>query len=103
MICLAMIHWIMDIKHLVKWSEPFKIMGMNALFVYILSGVIAKFTHRIQMSYNGEDVVLKNWVYLNFESFLDPFNASLLYAILKVTLLFLVAWWLWKKKIFIKV
>ncbi|MBT8220325.1 MAG: DUF1624 domain-containing protein [Bacteroidia bacterium] len=101
--CLAFIHWVMDIKFISKWATPFKIMGMNALFIYILSGVIAKFTHRIPLSFEGESVVLKQWIYLNLKTILDPTNASLMYAIIKVSILCLVAWWMWKKQIFIKV
>ena len=41
-VCLAMFYWLIDVKGYKTWSTPFVIYGMNAITVFVLSGLIAK-------------------------------------------------------------
>ncbi|GAB3660049.1 DUF5009 domain-containing protein [Echinicola sediminis] len=101
---LALCYWILDIKHWTKWSIPFVIYGMNAITVFFLSGIIAKLFGYIKVDLNGESVSLKLFLQeVLFNEWLLPKNASLAGAFLMVILLFLPAYYLWKKNIIIKV
>jgi predicted acyltransferase len=84
---------------------PFTIYGMNALFIFALSSLIAKMLNFIKMSSpNGGLMPLKSWLYAPFKTLpLSMENQSLLFAILFNALMFLIAWAMWKKKWFVKV
>ncbi len=84
---------------------PFTIYGMNALFIFALSSLTAKMLNFINMSSpNGGLMPLKSWLYAPFRTLLlSPENQSLLFAIMFNALMFLIAWFMWKKKWFVKV
>lgn len=102
---LALIYWFTDVLDYKKWSNPFVIFGMNPLFLYVLSGLLAKLLIYTKWeTATGETQSLWGWIYGNiFESILSPKSASLAFAISFVLIHLLVGWILWKRKIFIKV
>lgn len=58
----------------------------------------------IKFSVNGEDYTLKSWLYEEvYRAIASPINASLLYAIMWIFLFYLLARWMKKKNIIIKV
>jgi len=85
--------------------RPFTIYGMNALFIFALSGFIAKMLGFIKFAQDGGGTVsLKGALYAPLQSLpIAPVNASLLFAILFNLAMFAVAWFMWKKKWFVKV
>ena len=53
---------------------------------------------------DGAPVSLKGWIYGTlFVPYFSPVNASTLFAICFILVMYVVVWALWKKKIFIKV
>lgn len=102
---LAACHWLIDIQGMKTWSKPFLFYGMNAIFVFVASGLIAKIVGRIKVSDDvGGEISLWTMIYKNvFESWLEPINASLLFAVSLVSLFGLLLWWMFRKKIFIKI
>jgi predicted acyltransferase len=104
-ICLAMFYWLVDVKGYKKWATPFVIYGMNAITVFVLSGVVARTMALIR--WTGEDGTkwdVKSAIYQKvFVPIASPVNASLLWAIAFISVMFLVVWFMWKKKWFLKV
>ena len=101
---LGVIYWIVDILGYKWWTKPFVVYGMNALFVYIMSGLVAKLLGRIQWATSAGTQSLSNWIHTTFFTpYLDAYNASLAYALLHVAFFWLLAWVLYKRKVFIKV
>ncbi|MFZ0489885.1 MAG: DUF5009 domain-containing protein [Salegentibacter sp.] len=83
-----------------KWTYFFQSFGRNPLFIYIMSGVLVMLIDIIWIY--GES--LQPWIYHNFYlSWLTGKNASLAYAISYMLLMWLIGYWLDKKKIYIKV
>jgi predicted acyltransferase len=84
---------------------PFTIYGMNALFIFALSGLVAKMLGFIKIGQvSGITIPLKGVLYAPLTSLpIAPVNASLLFAILFNLAMFFVAWLMWKKKWFVKV
>lgn len=84
---------------------PFTIYGMNALFIFALSGLIAKMMGFIKVAgSNGANVPLKAFLYAPIQSLpLSPVNQSLAFAVLFNLAMFAIAAFMWKKKWFIKV
>ena len=105
LLTLGVIYWITDVLNYKKGTKPFVIYGMNALAVYVLSGILADTFNAIKWANAaGETISLKGWIYHTFmTSLLNDYNASLAWALFNVLLTFLVALILYKKKIFIKV
>jgi predicted acyltransferase len=96
----AACYWLIDVHGIKRWSKLFTFYGMNALFVFVASGLLVKTLSRIKV---GEDSVLSFIYKAGFESWLMPINASLLYAISLVALFGLLLWWMYSRKIFIKI
>lgn len=71
--------------------------GKNPLFIYALSIVWAKTLYLIPVG----DVSLYQWAFMQLGRIFSPVNASLCFALLCVALMWLVAWWLDRRKIII--
>jgi predicted acyltransferase len=100
LLTLATIWWLVDVKGYDGWIKPFVWFGMNPLAIYILHEVIAIALGSIPV---GEGSAY-SWIYENvFNSWLDPYAASLAFAIMMVLINLVAAWWMYKRKIFIKV
>ncbi|MBK5722447.1 DUF5009 domain-containing protein [Dysgonomonas sp. Marseille-P4677] len=101
---LALLIWIIDIKGYKRWSVFFESFGVNPLFIYVLAGVIAILAGQPFFTYENELISAKKIIYsvVLQPSFGDYFG-SLLYAILFVSICWLVGNILYKKKIYIKI
>lgn len=88
MLALAFLAYLLDVKGYEKPFVPFKAMGMNALMAFVFSGVIAK-------SYGFFGFAPSRYFGANE-------YASLLWALIFVTIIFTLLWILYKKKIVIK-
>lgn len=88
-----------------RWSQPFVIYGMNALFVFALSGFVAKMFGYVKFAQpDGKLRTLGETLYAPLAALpIGAVNTSLLHAVLFDACMFAVAWLLWRKKIFIKV
>ena len=75
--------------------------GKNALFIYALSGLFPKLLSMIHVAGGN----LWSWFYEHVTSKFPgrPENGSLLFAISFVLLLWAIAYWMNRKKIYIKV
>lgn len=104
-ICLAMFYWIIDVKGYSKWATPFVIYGMNAITVFVLAGVVGRLLGLIHVAQpDGTSTSLQRYIFETFYlPIASPINASLLYAITFILVMFLVVWLMWKKKWFLKV
>ena len=100
LLTLSTIWWLVDVKGYKGWIKPFVWFGMNPLFIYILHEVIAMVLGMIRIG----DTSAYHWIYENvFHSWMGPYIASLAFAIMMVLINLVVAWVLYKRKIFIKV
>ena len=88
-----------------RWCKPFTIYGMNALFIFAFSGLVAKMLGFIHIA--QPDGAPKSLAVLSYAPVraldLAPVNTSLLYALLFNAAMFAIAWVMWRKKWFVKV
>lgn len=84
---------------------PFVIYGMNALFIFAFSGLVAKMLGFVVLAQpDGGARSLGAALYAPLAATgLAPVNSSLLYALLFNAAMFSVAWLMWRKKWFVKV
>ncbi len=93
------------------WSRFFDVFGKNPLFIFVLSGLLPRTLALIRIpagvneSAKPKYLSPLGWMYEHIckPLFSDPRNASLLYALIFITFMWLLAWILDKKKIYIKV
>ncbi len=102
---LAFCYWLIDIKKYRAWATPFVIFGVNAIALFVGSGLMARLMGLIKVpGPDGTKVALKTWIYDNlFLSWAAPPNASLAFAIVFILLWLGLMWILYRQKIFIKV
>jgi predicted acyltransferase len=76
-------------------ARPWEIVGINAIFVFVASGILANL---LATSHVG-DQTTKQWLYENlFTSWIaDPYLASLAYALATVAFWWLVLWAMWRR------
>ena len=105
-------YWLMDANASMKLRDktqlvfqPFTIYGVNALFIFAFSGLIARMLGTINFPQPaGGPISLKDLLYAPIQSLaVATVNASLLFAILFNLSMFFIAWLMWKRKWFIKV
>jgi predicted acyltransferase len=104
-VIFAMFYWLIDVKGYRKWSIPLTIYGMNAIAVFVLSGLIGRLLYLIKVTQDdGTLMSLQQHIYVHYVVPLaSPLNASLLYALCFITMMFLVVWFMWWRKWFVKV
>ncbi|HWQ32645.1 MAG TPA: DUF5009 domain-containing protein [Blastocatellia bacterium] len=102
---LALCYWAVDIRGYKRWTKPFVIFGVNALALYVLSGLMARVMGVIPvMKADGTPGDLKTFLYERlFASWLAPLNASLAFALAYVLFWLGLMTILYRRRIFIKV
>ena len=102
---LGFCYWLIDIKGYRKWSKPFVIFGVNALVLFVGSGVLGRILSLIKLpAAEGKTVSLQKAIFDNvFLPLASPINASLLYAISFILFWLFLMWLLYRKQIFIKI
>lgn len=102
---LGFCFYLIDIKDYKKWTKPFVIFGVNALALFVFSGLLAKTLGLIKVTgAEGREVSLQRWIFESvFLPFAEPVNASLLYALTYILFWLFLMWLLYRKRIFIKV
>lgn len=104
MVVLAGCYWWIDIKGHRRWAAPFVVFGVNAIAAYVLSGLVARTLLFTTVNAPGEPAPLQTWIFERlFEPLASPINASLIYAIVQVLLIWVVMLVLFRRRIFIKV
>ncbi len=105
LLTLGVCYWLIDVKRMSWWSKLFVIFGVNALALYVFSGILSNLLGAVSIdSADGKSISLQEWIYNNlFLSWADPINASLFYALSYVGFWLLMMWVLYRNRIFIKV
>jgi predicted acyltransferase len=104
-ICFSIYYWLIDVRGYRRWAMPFVIFGKNAIAAYVLSGVLDTALRFIRVEqYGGTNVSLRTYLFDGvFSRLASPMNASLLFAIGFVLMMFVVVWIMWKKSWFLKI
>ncbi|MCA6377181.1 MAG: DUF1624 domain-containing protein [Cytophagales bacterium] len=101
---LAACYWLIDVQGVKKWSTPFIYYGMNAIFVFVASGLLVKALTRIKIGEGENELSLWSYLYQNlYASWLSPKNASLGFAVTLILFFLVILWQMYQRKIFVKV
>ena len=102
---LAACYWAIDIRGWRGWTKPFVILGTNAITLFAGSALLVKTLNLIRVATDdGRDVAVSRYAYQHwFVPLASPKNASLLYALANLAVLFLVLAWMYRRKLFLRV
>jgi predicted acyltransferase len=98
-VVFACCYWLVDVLGWKRFARPFAIYGMNAITVYVLSGLLARMLGIIRVDGRPLQAVLYENVFVTLAS---PKNASLLYALANVLLLYGAAYVMHRRKWFVR-
>ena len=107
-IVLGMAIEILDVRNITKWSKPFQVFGMNPLIIYVFSGAIVKLMLIVfkWTDAAGDTVNAYSWLWTQIFSQIAPNHlkfGSFLMAVFHLLLCYAVGFWMYKRKIIIKV
>jgi predicted acyltransferase len=105
LLTLAFCYWLIDIKGYKRWAWPFVVFGVNALPLFVFSGIMARLLGMIRVAGpEGKDITLQQWIFNNvFLSWASPINASLAFAICFIIFWLFLMWLLYRRNILVKV
>ncbi|MBM3724830.1 MAG: DUF5009 domain-containing protein [Acidobacteria bacterium] len=93
-------YWLIDGQGWRRGTRWLAIYGMNAITIYVLSGLIAKTMGLIRLG----ELTAKGWVMQNIcLALASGPNASLLYALANVAVCYAAAWWMYSRGWFVRV
>jgi predicted acyltransferase len=93
-ILLGAFYWIVDVRRWRRWCQPFVWIGMNSITVYLANNIIG--FRRLADRFVGGDV--KNF----FNTCVAPGSGEMLGALVGLGLAVLLVWFLYRKKIFLR-
>ena len=101
---LALLIWIIDVKGKKTWSRFFESFGINPLFMYVTGAVFSLLMGNISITCGEKIISLKGYIYSELlQPLLGDYPASLVFALLFVSLVWAVGYVLYKKQIYIKI
>ncbi|HEY4961777.1 MAG TPA: DUF5009 domain-containing protein, partial [Terriglobales bacterium] len=105
LICLATCYWINDVKlHRGVWTKPFVIFGTNAIAAYTLADLLSSLLFSLRVQGHRHSVTLQDYIYRHVFAQIDSRAlGSLAYSLAFVLVCFLPIWWMYRKRIFLKV
>lgn len=99
---LGLLVWLLDIRGVTRWSLPFRVFGVNPLYLYVQGAVVGLLFNLVKVG----GTTVHGWFYktvLVNATGGDETLASLAYAIAFVVLNWAVGYILYKRQIFIKI
>ena len=102
---LAACYWAIDVRGWRGWTKPFVILGSNAITLFVASGLLVKTLSLIHVTGDdGREVAVSRYAYQHwFVPLAAPKNASLLYALANLVVLFLLLAWMYRRRLFLRV
>ncbi|HEV3050577.1 MAG TPA: hypothetical protein VGX50_09725, partial [Longimicrobium sp.] len=97
---LAVCYWLVDVRGRRRWAMPFAWFGMNAIFAFFLSGVMARLLYLIKI----DGRTIKDVIFAGaFDSWLPTHDASLAFALCFVALWTGIVWAMHRRGWYLKV
>ena len=90
---LAALYAIIDLRQWRAWSFPLVVVGMNSIAIYCMGLLLRPWTAKTLQTHLGEDIF----------KFLGADNAPFLQATMVGLVFWLVCWWMYRRKIFLRI
>lgn len=101
---LALLVWIIDVKDRKRWATFFISFGVNPLFIYVFGAFLSICFGSILFPYQGGNISIHGYTYgVLLKPIFGNYLGSLIYALLFVSINWIVGYQLFKRKIYIKI
>ena len=96
---LTLLVYLIDIRKIVNWAFPFKVIGINPLISFVLSIVVVKILLRVNIKGESAYGFLYNQFY---QPLFGNYDGSLLFALTNALIICGFGYWLYKRNIIVK-
>ncbi|MBE9115367.1 DUF1624 domain-containing protein [Lusitaniella coriacea LEGE 07157] len=104
LLLLAACYELIEVRKIRRWGLPFKVMGLNAIFLFVASGLLVRLLYVAKVGEGEEAPSLYTWIYQTlFAPWAGDLNGSLLFAIANLLLWWLVLYAFYRKGWFLKI
>ena len=93
LLILAALYAIIDLRQWRAWSFPLVVVGMNSIAIYAMGMLLRPWTAKMLQTHLGE----------NAFKLLGPANAPAVQATLVGLVFWLVCWWMYRRKLFLRI
>lgn len=104
--CLVFLlfYWVIEVRKMSKMAFPLIVYGMNAITLYVFTGLLVRWVMLSwKVSYNGAMTSLTGYFYKSFASLAGPTLGSILYSTMIIFIGWLLCYWMYQRKLFLKV
>lgn len=104
LLLLGLLYWLIDVRKMRGWWEEWMVVyGMNAITVFVASGMLSKTMVRVRVG-GADGTSLYNAVYeIGFRSWAGDLNGSLAFAVTYVAFWLAMMWILHARRIYLKI
>ncbi|MBE9207352.1 DUF5009 domain-containing protein [Nostoc sp. LEGE 06077] len=100
LLTLALCYELIEVRHLRRWGLPLEVMGLNAIFLFVGSGVFS----RILLKTKIGNSTTYTWIYEHlFRPWAGTFNGSLIFAIVMVLFWWTILYGMYRRRWFFKI
>ncbi|NEP02974.1 MAG: DUF5009 domain-containing protein [Symploca sp. SIO2E9] len=104
LLLLAACYHLIEVMRIRHWGLPFEVMGLNGIFVFVISGFVVRILYRIQVGTHQQPMNLYGWIYKNlFEPWAGSMNGSLAFAIVNVLFWWIILYGMYRQQWLIRV
>ncbi len=103
LIVLAGCYELIEVRGKRGWGFPLEVMGLNAIFLFVASGIVARILLKIPVVKGEKPLTIYAWIYQNFfQAWAGNWYGSLLFAVITLCIWWVVLYimyrrgWFWK-------
>lgn len=104
LLLLAACYESIEVRQRQRWTKPFEMMGLNAIFIFVASVLLIKILVKTKIGTGENAPTTFIWIYNHFfMPLVGAMNGSLLFALVTVLLWWLVSYAMYRQNWFLKV
>ncbi len=103
LLLLALCYETIEVRGWRRWGWPFEVVGLNAIFVFVASGMLARILLKTYIGAGEDALNVYTWIYQQgFQSWAGSMNGSLAFAIATVLFWWIVLYGMYRQRWFLK-
>jgi predicted acyltransferase len=104
LLVLALCYQLIEVRGLKRWGFPLEVMGLNAIFLFVGSGLLGRLLMKTPIGNGTNAISVKTWIYQNwFSAWAGDLNGSLLFAIANIILWWVILYGMYRRRWFFKI
>ncbi|MEX0737181.1 MAG: heparan-alpha-glucosaminide N-acetyltransferase domain-containing protein [Bacteroidota bacterium] len=103
-VVFLLFYWMIEVRQLHRFGFPFIVYGMNAITVYVATGLFVRWVMiSWKVPWNDSTTSLTGYFYKTFSTITGPIIGSLLYSTMIILVGWILCYWMYRRKLFLKV